>query len=311
MKAFHVPKAVRKGWAIKMLIGVIIAGALLFTAACMRLAASVMTGYRQTLDEAMEWQSAHYDVSFYQGLEKTDYVVSAHNGYVLHVQELRNPNPTNDFVILSHGYTDNRLGSLKYVPMYLDLGFNCVIYDLRGHGENEPTFTTYGILEGQDLALLVKDTRAKHPEITRLGLHGESLGAATTITALKYQPEVDFVVADCGFSDIENVLREGYKNANVPVFLADMADFGARLRYRYALKHMRPIDALTTNTVPVLFIHGEDDAFILPRNSQDMYDRTQGLRDIHLIPGAGHAESILKAPEAYQEYVREFLQRLT
>ena len=310
MKSSHSRKSIRKGWVIKMLFGVIIAATLLFTVACTRLAASVMTGRRQTLDEAMEWQSAHYDTSFYQDLEKTDYTVPANDGYVLRVQELRNPTPTDNFVILSHGYTDNRLGSLKYVPIYLDLGFNCVIYDLRGHGENEPTFTTYGVLEGKDLALLIEDTRARHPEIARLGLHGESLGAATTITALKYQPKVNFVVADCGFSDIENVLREGYKNAHVPVFLADMADLGARLRYRYALKDMRPIDSLNANNIPVLFIHGEDDTFILPRNSQDMYDKTPGLRDIHLIPGAGHAESVLKAPETYREYVREFLGRL-
>ena len=24
------------------------------------------------------------------------------------------------------------MGSLKYVPMYLELGYNCIIYDLRG-----------------------------------------------------------------------------------------------------------------------------------------------------------------------------------
>ena len=50
---------------------------------------------------------------------------------------------------------------------------------MRGYGENEPTFCTYGLLEGKDLAELVKDTRKRYPEISELGLHGESLGAAT------------------------------------------------------------------------------------------------------------------------------------
>lgn len=292
-----------------MLVGAAFASALPFAAVCMKLASFVMSeGRRQTLQEAMEWQSAHYDASFYQRLEKTDYAVPAHGGYVLRVQELRNPNPTDNFVILTHGYTDNRIGSLKYVPMYLELGFHCVIYDLRGHGENAPTFTTYGILEGKDLALLIEDTRARHPEMARLGLHGESLGAATVITALQYQPKVDFAVADCGFSDFESALREAYKAS---AFLFAMADVGARLRYGHSLRAARPIDALNANAIPVLFIHGADDAYIFPRNSQDMYDRAQGLRDIHFIPGAGHAESMFKAPEAYREYVREFLRRLS
>lgn len=271
------------------------------------MAGFTMTGKRQTLDEALRWQSEHYDTSFYQMTEKTDYTVSGTEGYTLHVQLLKNPEPTDRYIILSHGYTDNRFGSLKYVKMYLDLGFNCVIYDLRGHGENEPAFTTYGILESRDLKALIEDTRTRYPELTQLGLHGESLGAATTVTVLKYAPEVDFAVADCGFSDIENVLREGYKNAHVPGFLFDLANFGARIRWHYALKAMRPIDSLNENRIPILFIHGADDIFILPKNSQDMAERTRGPHEVRLIPGAGHAESILTDPEAYREYVRDFL----
>ena len=73
---------------------------------------------------------------------------------------------------------------------------------------------------------------------------------------------------------------------------------------------MRPIDSLTENEIPILFIHGEDVTFILPDNAQAMYERTKGIREIHLIPEAGHAESILKAPDKYKEYVDSFLQKL-
>ena len=274
------------------------------------LASFVVNGNRQTLEEAMRWQSEHYDTSFYQGLEKSGYTVSGDEGYTLHVQYLKNPEQSDKFMILSHGYTDNRMGSLKYVKMYLDLGFNCIIYDLRGHGENETAITTYGLREGKDLAALVKDSRERYPEMSQLGLHGESLGAATTVSALKYQLQVDFAVADCGFSDIENVLRKGYRDAHVPVFLVDLADLGMRLRYDVSLKEMRPIDSLDENRIPVLFIHGAEDSFIIPQNSQDMYERTRGVKELHLIPGAGHAESILTAPEDYQKYVEGFLSEL-
>lgn len=192
----------------------------------------------------------------------------------------------------------------------MNLGYNCIIYDLRGHGENEPTFTTYGILEGADLNCLIKDTRDRYSEITILGLHGESLGAATTITALKYKPDVDFVVADCGFSDLENVLKQGYRNAHVPVFLFDLADIGARIRYHYSIKEMRPIDSLVENHIPVLFIHGENDAFILPDNSKDMSDKTPGYSEFHLIPNAGHAESVLMDAGTYQACLAKFLEAL-
>jgi len=270
----------------------------------------VMTGNRQTLEEALEWQSERYDTSFYEDLEKTDYTVSSYDGYVMHTELLKNPEPSTDYIIISHGYTDNRMGALKYVPMYLDLGYNCIIYDLRGHGENEETFTTYGIREGEDLNCLIEDTRKRYDNIEKLGIHGESLGAATTVSSLKHKPDVDFAFADCGFSDIENVLKEGYRKAHVPTFLVDLADVGARIRYHYAIKDMRPIDALDDNEVPVLFIHGEEDDLILPENSQKMYDRTKGEKECHLIPGAGHAESVLTEPEMYGEIVKNFLEKL-
>lgn len=280
---------------------------LLFLIASLFLAAFTMTGKRQTLEEAMQWQSERYDTSFYHTLDKTRYTVAMEDGYLLHAEFLKNPETSNKYIILSHGYTDSRMGSLKYVRMYLDLGFNCVLYDLRGHGENEPTFTTYGIREGKDLSRLIDDTRARYPGLHILGLHGESLGAASTVSALRYRPQVDFAVADCGFSDIENVLRGGYRKAKLPAALFDVANTGAKLRYHYALKDMRPIDALSENEVPVLFIHGEDDPFILPKNSQDMYGRTQGYKEIRLIAGAGHAESVLVDPAEYRQTVEGFL----
>ena len=293
-----------------IIIVVIVVILILFIAFAFWLPSFVMTGKRQTLEEALAWQSDHYDTSFYEGLEKTDYIVKGYEDYDLHVELLKNPSPTDKYIIVSHGYTDNRMGALKYVEMYMDLGFNCIIYDLRGHGENATDFTTYGVREAQDLKCIVDDTRKRYDDISVLGLHGESLGAATTITSLKYKPEIDFAVADCGFSDIDNVLREGYRNAHAPVFLVDLADFTGKIRYKYSIKEMRPIDSLNDNKAPILFTHGADDTFILPKNSEDMAARTAGYSEIHIIPKAGHAESILTAPNDYKDYVERFLEKI-
>lgn len=34
---------------------------------------------------------------------------------------------------------------------------------------------------------------------------------------------------------------------------------GARIRYHYSLKDMRPIDSLNDNKIPILFIYGDKD----------------------------------------------------
>ena len=291
----------------------VVAVAILAVLACLvtlLLAHVVMNGKRPTLEEAWEWQSARYDTSFYEGLQKTDYLVAGYDGYELHVQLLTNPKATNRYVILTHGNTDNHIGSLKYVPMYLDLGYNCIVYDMRGHGEDEPTFCTFGDLEGKDLVELVKDTRNRYPELAQLGLHGESLGASTTIEALAYKPEVDFVVSDCAFADVEGVLSQQLRARHVPQFLLPLANVGIRLLYGYSIYDMRPIEALDANTIPILLIQGEADTMVPSQSARDLYDRASGVRELHYVAGAGHAESILVAPDEYRDVVASFLEQV-
>ena len=274
------------------------------------LATYAMTGKRQTYEEAYTWQSEHYDTGFYETLKKTDYTVTSYDGYILHARFLENPVPTDKYMLITHGYTDNMLGNLKYARMYLDLGYHCIIYDLRGHGANKRTFVTYGIRENRDLICMIEDSRKRYPEMKILGLHGESLGAASTAMCMKHHPQVDFAVADCGFADIENVIRGAIKNMHLPAFSFELACFGGILKYHYNLKKMRPIDSLGENTVPMLFLHGEADDFILPENSRRMAEATAGYSEVHLIPGAGHAESVLKDTAAYRQYVEAFLEKV-
>ena len=265
---------------------------------------------KQTLEEAKKWQGEHYDISWYDGLAKEDYTVKSYDGYVLHVQLLKNKENSGKYVIISHGYTDNRLGALKYARFYLEQGFNAVIYDLRGHGLNEDTFCTYSVKESRDLLALIKDTRERYADLEVLGLHGESLGAATTASCLQYKPEVDFAVADCGFSEIQPVLEGGLRSMHLPGFLVHFASLGAKLRFGYSYGQMRPVEALKDNEVPMMFIHGQDDNFILPAHSEKMQKTTKGYSELHLIKGAGHAYSAIAGADEYRVLLANFLAKV-
>ena len=264
---------------------------------------------RQTLEEARAWQEAHYDLSWYDPTEKTDYTVTSYDGYVLHAQFLKNPAGTGKYILISHGYSDNRFGAMKYAKMYMDLGFNVIAYDLRGHGLNELTFCTYSARERKDLLAMILDSRQRWPDITLLGLHGESLGAATSVAVLEEKPPVDFVVADCGFSEIAAVLKGGMQASHMPGFMTGLMSLCAKIRFGYSYSDMRPVDSLKDNHIPILFVHGEKDTFVLPENSEKMKAATQGYAELHLIPGAAHADSVLTAPEAYREIVSAFLEK--
>ena len=265
---------------------------------------------RQTLAQARAWQENHYSLDFYDRLEKQEYTVASYDGYLLHVQKIVNPAAKDKYVILSHGYTDNRFGALKYAKLYLDLGFHVLVYDLRGHGENKKAFCTYSVRESRDLDALVRDTRSRFPDARVVGIHGESLGAATTAASLAFAPPVDFAVADCGFSEIGSVMRAGLAKLHLPGCLLSFAAVFQKLLCGRSCSEMRPVDALKDTKTPILFLHGAQDDFILPSHSEVMYRTAKGPKALHFIEGAGHASSVLTAPQAYAGYVKEFLESL-
>ena len=271
------------------------------------LSSYVMRVRPQTLEQARAWQEERLDISWYDTIEKMSYTVNSFDGYELHVQLLVNPVKSDNYVIITHGYTDNRIGSLKYAGIYLDQGFNVMIYDLRGHGENEPSICTYTLRERKDLRDLIKDTKKRFENVKRIGIHGESLGAATSIAVLNYQPEIDFVVADCPFGDISKVLKDIMKTNRLPGGLVEFAGFFIKLRYKVSLKDMKPCESLEGNRIPILFIHGKNDMFIPSYHSEMMVTQTEGLRDLRLVDGASHAYSVFTDRNAYSGYIREFL----
>ena len=283
--------------------------AILMIAAGFVVAHLIMAVKPCTLEEGRAWQEEkeHCDLSWYDPLKKTDYTVKSYDGYILHAQFLKNPGDTNRYVIISHGNTGNRFGSMKYAGMYLKQGFHVIVYDLRGHGLNEPTFCTFTVRERKDLQAMILDSRQRYPQASLFGLHGESLGASASIAVLEEKPPVDFVVADCGFSDIVPVLKIKAADMHVPGFLFDWASVCARARFGYSFSQMRPIESLRENTLPILFIHGAADHAIPPEHSERMKETTKGYAEIHLIPGAAHAASILTDPKAYRAYVANFL----
>ena len=141
-------------------------------------------------------------------------------------------------------------------------------------------------------------------------MHGESLGAATTIASLKDVQNVSFAVADCGFSDIENVLEVIWRYSHIPTAIGPVMNQYAKLHFGIPISAMRPIDSLAKNQVPILFIHGEADQYILPANSERMYEATKGKRDLLLVPKAGHAESVFVNKSLYTEKLKDFLSSL-
>ncbi len=293
-----------------MLLGGLSAAAVAAGGGSVYLARRIAKPNGKTLAQERDWEIENDLWGDFDQAQRESYTVSGMDGYTLHCERILTDAQSRKYVILTHGYTSNRYGTVKYIPTFQKLGYNCIIYDCRDHGDNKEAACSIGNFEAQDLLKVIEDTYSRYGEDIELGLHGESMGSATSLIVLKYRPKVRFVVADCSFANLYELIRDGYRNMHIG-FMLEPVNRTLKRRYHFDLKDTSPRDALKDNTVPVCLIHGKEDKFIDPVNSEILSKATAGYCELHLVDGATHAKSRkVLGEEAYTKIVREFLGKL-
>ena len=215
--------------------------------------------------------------------------------------------------VFCHGHTWNRLTSLKYAEIFMDKGYNVVVYDHAYFGVSDGTHTTVGDKERYDLNTVLDYVRGIFGKEAILSLHGESMGAATVLLELGLRDDIDFVVADCPFSNTMSYYRELCKKVtHLPSFpIVDFANIIAKRKYGYDFKQVNPIDAVKSSSAPICFIHGLADDFINSHHSADMSKvSVNPLFELHLVEGAKHAESYKTDKVAYAQIVSNFIDKI-
>ncbi len=213
-------------------------------------------------------------------------------------------------VIIAHGYTWDREGSLKYAQFFFKHGFSILVYDERGHGENKTKFTTMGFNESKDVIDIVKYCHQRFGGDAVVGLHGESMGAASVLQSLKYHPNVSFVIEDCGYSSLRKLLIHKMKQTHIPTFFIHGANLMLKVFYKFSMEDVIPMNALKESDVPLLIIHGKNDDFVPPDEGEEIYETRKQNSDFHLIDGAKHAESYQVNPQAYEEICMSFINHI-
>lgn len=230
-------------------------------------------------------------------------------GYKIHGFLMMHRENTDKYVIVSHGYTGNRWEGLAYANIYYDLGYNVYLYDLRNHGENEETFCSMGFFEHMDIIAIAEELRSRYGEQIRIGLHGVSLGASSSIMALRVWNQFAFCVSDCGFADFKELMGHlAWKWFRLPPMMSVPICWMGWVILHFNFGQIIPKEALTVNqTTPVMFIHGKEDTFIPSSHAKELYDTAEAYKELHYIEGAKHAESVYKEPEQYRQLIENFL----
>ena len=252
-----------------------------------------------------------FDEKWYEAVNKETLWIQSDNGYLLNAIFLK-PLDTKQTVIICHGVTESKVNSFRFARLFEKLGFNSVIYDHRRHGESGGKTTSFGFYEKSDLQAIVHAVREQIGAYAKLGIHGESMGAATTILyAGTYPDEADFHIVDCPFSDfteqVLHVLRRETPFRSTMVLR--IANLFLKVRDGYTLNLISPKEVIKNVKKPMLFIHSLEDDFILPYMTEELFEAKQGEKMLKIFEKGEHAKSFNENTIEYEKVVSEFLQK--
>lgn len=201
-------------------------------------------------------------------------------------------------LVYLHGIADNRSGAAGVVERFGPLGYDVVAYDSRAHGASEGAWCTYGIREREDLRRVIATLPAR-PVV----LIGGSLGAAVALQTAAIEPRVTAVVAAEVFSTLREVAIERGRRLWLPPWTIARALAIAERRGGFRVDEADTVGAARRIRVPVLLLHGAADTATRPVHSQRVYDALTGDRQLRLVPGVGHSQT-LPAPGVWDAVQR-------
>jgi uncharacterized protein len=257
----------------------------------------------------IEKENGKIDESLYGSWKKEEIILPSPFGYELYGLWF----PWNDSkrtVILSHGVTYTLYGSVKYMKMFLDLGFNIFIYDNRHHGRSGGKNATFGFHEKYDLKVITDWVESKTGDEAIIGTHGESMGAAISLQHAAIDPRIQFVIEDCSFNRLDTLLEYRLKkDYHLPrTLLMPVVELMSQLLSGMVIKEVSPEKAVRSIQTPIMFIHGEHDEFIPPFMVEKLFaNKMNGPKKLYIAPNAGHAESYWNNQKEYSALIAEFL----
>lgn len=263
-------------------------------------------------EETKEIESKYDEWSDYDSIEKEDLNFTLDDGYLIHGTFIKSKEESNKYIILTHGFRYSRLGGVKYVNIFRNLGYNIYLYDLRNHGKNvHGGIITMGEQEYKDLAIIIDRIYNKFGNNIQLGLHGESLGAFSSmfVTSLRAN-KIKFIIEDCGYSYTRDELLHQTNRQKLPKWMYYRIEKYALKKYNQHWKDMDAKKVLKSCTIPMLFMHGGADTFTPPKMAQELYDSHAGYKQICIIEGAEHAQSVVTDYKKYKETVNNFIKNI-
>ena len=238
-----------------------------------------------------------------RALEHKSFSITSFDGLTLRAKYYEK-SPGAPIELMFHGYRGYAERDLcGGVQRCFALGHNAFIVDQRACGDSDGNVITFGVNESKDCFEWLKLLVSHFGPDVKIILTGISMGASDgPLTS-----NVVGILADCGFSSPEAIIKKVIDEMKLPGNLAyPFVRLGARLYGHFNIDEISSEEAVKHCKLPVIFFHGEDDAYVPCEMSRINYDACPSKKRLVTIPGAGHGLCYPVAPQYYLEQMQEF-----
>jgi fermentation-respiration switch protein FrsA (DUF1100 family) len=214
-------------------------------------------------------------------------------------------------IIMVHGADGNRadptIGMMDIASELVEHGYSVLMFDLRGHGESEGSRMSAGYYEQRDLLGAVDYVKGRGFE--HIGVLGFSVGAVTTLMATAGNDDIDAVVADSSFADLEDMMGPEFsKRTRFPRFFLPPLLFMVKIMYGVDFSAIKPVEVVAEIAPrPVFFIHGELDDTVPLEHAYRLQEAADNPNSqMWVVPETAHVRAYITQPEEYINRVTTF-----
>lgn len=210
-----------------------------------------------------------------------------------------------------HGFKSNPKSEFgPFAAFYRSRGFALLLPDQRAGGLSGGDFASMGVKERCDVLAWISFAVQKFGPDIKILLHGVSMGAATVLNASgeNLPKQVIGIVSDCAYTSN----KEEITFQMTPMIKKQTAKI-VQICEKYAEKYagfdfttITPEKQVARASVPILFVHGENDSLVPPSFAPRLYNACKTKKKLLIVKNANHAESVAANPDLYFQTIREF-----
>jgi len=205
-------------------------------------------------------------------------------------------------ILYLHGSRWNLTGQLFRIEQLRALGFSILAIDYRGFGQSMGQLPSEDTVY-EDARIAWDRLKQLQPDPQRRLIYGHSLGGAVAVD----------LAAELGRDARKDDTPTQARGLIIESTFTNLADVAAAiastsLPVRWLLSQkFDSLDKIADIHMPVLIVHGTDDCYVPARFSEELFEAAQEPKNLLLVPGGTHNNSMRLGRQAYSQAIQTLL----